>query len=96
MEPSGIVDSRSSPQAAARRRVEMNDTVTSPWMTTDEAAAYLKIRPRTLQMWARLGKITACPLSGSKRRVWRFLQADLDGTIVSHSQRAAKERSDAA
>ena len=61
----------------------MNDKPTSPWMTTNEAAAYLKIKPRTLQLWARLGKIKAYPISGSQRKVWRFLQADLDTALGS-------------
>ncbi len=74
----------------------MTKTITSPWMTTAEAAAYLRIKPRTLLLWVRQGKIKGYPLSGIQRRVWRFLQADLDGTIVGHSQGAAKESSDAA
>lgn len=69
---------------------------TSPWMTTAEAAAYLRIKPRTLLLWVRQGKVKGYPLSGIQRRVWRFLQSDLDGTIVGHSQCAAKESSDAA
>jgi excisionase family DNA binding protein len=60
----------------------------SPWLTTREAAAYLKVKPRTLQMWARIGKIRAYPLSGTHRRLWRFLQGDLD-RMLAHSQCAA-------
>ncbi len=66
----------------------MNET--SPWMTTAEAAAYLKIKPRTLLFWVHHGKAQAYALSGTKRRVWRFLQTDLD-TMLAHSQCAAKE-----
>ncbi len=62
----------------------------SPWMTTVEAAAYLKVKPRTLLLWVHQGKVQAYALSGTQRRVWRFLQADLD-TMLAHSQCAAKE-----
>jgi excisionase family DNA binding protein len=47
-------------------------------MTTAEAAAYLKVKPRTLLLWIRQGKIAAYPLSGIQRRVWRFRKEDLD------------------
>jgi excisionase family DNA binding protein len=67
----------------------------SPWLTTREAATYLKVKPRTLQMWARIGKIKAYPLSGTRRRLWRFLQADLD-RMLANSQCAAGEDLDAA
>jgi hypothetical protein len=46
--------------------------------------------------WVRLGKVKAYSLSGTERRIWRFLRPDLDDTIVRHSQCAAKERSNAA
>jgi len=75
--------------------IPAGDTVASPWMTTAEAAAYLKVKPRTLLLWVRRGKITAYLLSGFQRRVWRFLQADLD-TMLAHSQNAAKEKFHAA
>jgi excisionase family DNA binding protein len=74
----------------------MNRTVTSPWLTTAEGATYLRIKPRTLLLWVRQGKVRGYPLSGIQRRIWRFLQSDLDNTMVRHSQGAAKESSDAA
>lgn len=55
----------------------------SEWMTTQEAAAYLKVKPRTLLLWARQGKVRGYALSGTKRRVWRFLMADLDSSLLS-------------
>jgi excisionase family DNA binding protein len=67
----------------------------SPWMTTAEAAAYLKIKPRTLLIWVRQGQVRAYALSGTERRIWRFLRTDLD-TMLAHSQCAAKERFHAA
>lgn len=47
-------------------------------MTTTEAAAYLKVKPRTLLKWVREGAIKAYPLHGKQRHVWRFHREDLD------------------
>ena len=82
----------SSPSAVAATLPQIQVT---PWMTTAEAAAYLKIKPRTLLIWVRKGKVQAYVLSGTERRVWRFLRTNLD-TMLAHSQCAAKERSHAA
>lgn len=54
----------------------------SEWLTADEAAAYLKVKVRTLLLWVRQGKVKAFALSGTKRRVWRFRQADLDAVLL--------------
>ena len=48
------------------------------WLNTQEAAKHLGVKPRTLLMWVRQGKIPAHALSGTKRRVWRFLRDELD------------------
>lgn len=56
---------------------------TSEWLTTPEAAEYLKIKPRTLQLWAREGKVTGYRLSGTTRHVWRFRRSDLDAAIMN-------------
>lgn len=53
----------------------------SGWMTTTEAAAYLKTKPRTLLKWVREGSIHGWPLHGSKRRIWRFRREDLDSAL---------------
>lgn len=53
------------------------------WLTTEEAASYLKVRTRTLLLWVRQGKLPAYSLSGTKRHVWRFRQEDLDSTLLS-------------
>lgn len=55
----------------------------SDWLTSAEAAAYLKVRPRSLLLWVRQGKIQAYALSGTKRRVWRFRKEDLDSALLS-------------
>jgi excisionase family DNA binding protein len=53
------------------------------WLTTAEAAAYLKVKPRSLLLWVRDGKVPAYALSGTKRRVWRFRREDLDSSLLS-------------
>jgi len=53
------------------------------WLTVEEAAAYLKVKPRSLLLWIRQGKLPAYALSGTRRRVWRLLQKDLDSTLFS-------------
>jgi excisionase family DNA binding protein len=62
------------------------------WMTANEAAAYLKISPRTLLLWARQGKIPAHKLSGSHRCVWRFLMSELDAMLGVSSAGSADGR----
>ncbi len=53
----------------------------SEWLTAAEAAHYLKVKVRTLLLWARQGKVKGYALSGTKRRVWRFRRADLDAAL---------------
>ena len=55
----------------------------SDWLTVLEAAAYLKVKPRTLLMWVRQGKLQAYALSGTKRRIWRFRKEDLDAALLT-------------
>jgi len=54
----------------------------SEWLTADEAAAYLKVKARTLLLWVRQGKVKGFALSGAKRRVWRFRRQDLDAALL--------------
>ena len=61
----------------------MNQTPHSDWLTVAEAAAYLKVKPRSLLLWVRQGKIMGYALSGTKRRVWRFRAEDLDAALVA-------------
>lgn len=63
----------------------MTSTPISEWLTATEAAAYLKVKPRTLLAWARLGKIRGYRLSGTIRSIWRFKQSDLDATMLASS-----------
>jgi len=57
----------------------------SKWLTAEQAADYLQVETRTILAWARLGQLKAHPLSGTKRKVWRFLLADLDGMLTPPS-----------
>lgn len=59
----------------------MNTAPVSDWLTTAEATEYLKVKPRTLLLWVRQGKIKAYALSGTKRRIWRFRKEDLDAVL---------------
>ena len=69
--------------AAAPAKVSSTIT-TSPWFTVAEASAYLKVKPRSLLLWVRQGKVRAYALSGTKRRVWRFRRGDLDSALEAH------------
>jgi len=61
----------------------MNAFTQSGWLTATEAAAYLKVKPRSLLLWVRQGKVQAYALTGTQRRVWRFLKEDLDAVLLS-------------
>ena len=66
--------------------------VESQWLTATEAALYLKVKPRTLALWARQGKVPAHRLSGVRRCIWRFLRSELDAMLgVSSAVSAEKE-----
>ena len=62
------------------------------WLTLNEAAAHLKVRPRTLGLWARQRKVPAHRLSGTRRVVWRFLKAELDAMLGVSSAVPAEGR----
>lgn len=51
------------------------------WLTTEEAASYLKVRPRMLLVWARSGIVRGHSI-GTRRKVWRFLAQELDQCLV--------------
>jgi excisionase family DNA binding protein len=55
----------------------------SEWLTPNEGGEYLKVKPRTLLLWVRQGKLKAYPLSGVKRRIWRFRKEDLDEALMA-------------
>jgi len=53
------------------------------WLTANEAAHYLRVKPRTVLKWAKEGQIPAHALSGSKRVTWRFLKSELDNAMLN-------------
>jgi excisionase family DNA binding protein len=55
----------------------------SEWLTAREAAAHLKIAPRTIVQWAKEGKVLGYRLSGCKRITWRFRREQLDSVMLS-------------
>ena len=56
------------------------------WLTAKEAAAHLRVRARTLLLWTRQGRVTGYALSGSRRRVWRYLREDLDAALLGKTR----------
>lgn len=52
------------------------------WLTATEGAKYLKIRPRTLLLWTRQGRVKGYAVGGTRRRVWRFRRNDLDAALL--------------
>ena len=62
------------------------------WLTAKEAAAYLKVKPRTLLQWARESKVPSHRLSGEERCVWRFLRPELDAMLMPSSADPAEGR----
>lgn len=67
-------------------------TVETEWLTANEAAQYLKVKPRTLLQWAREKKIPSHKLSGVERCVWRFLRPELDAMLRLSSADPAEGR----
>ena len=62
-----------------------NQTSANEWLTASEAASYLRIKVRTLLLWARQGKVKGFALSGALRKVWRFRRVDLDAVLLEPS-----------
>lgn len=58
---------------------------TLEWLTASEAASHLRVNTRTLLRWVRERKLKGYALSGTKRRIWRFLRDDLDSTLLQQS-----------
>jgi excisionase family DNA binding protein len=54
----------------------------STWLTAAEAAQYLNFKIRTILLWVRQGRLKAYALTGTQRRIWRFLHADLDAIVT--------------
>jgi excisionase family DNA binding protein len=67
----------------------------SEWLTAVEAAAHLKVAPRTLVRWARNGLIPAHRLSGLSRVTWRFRREELDAKLCESSAGPAEREATA-
>ena len=64
-------------------RIVQSDSL--EWLDAEEAAGHLKIKPRTLLLWTRQGKIKGYALSGAKRHRWRYRREDLDAALLGAS-----------
>lgn len=64
------------PRIPPRSTVEY-ETQFEPLLDSDEAAALLKIHPKTLQRMARNGEITGIHIG----KLWRFRASDLENWI---------------
>jgi excisionase family DNA binding protein len=63
------------------------------YVDSDEAAAFLKLNPRTVLRLAREGAIPAYPFGERNRKTWRFLLSELDEwmkTKVNSSHRPCR------
>lgn len=70
----------------------MENQTQSNWMTASEAADYLRVKPATLLLWTRQGKVQGRILSGTRRHVWRFQTSDLDAMLAAPSVALGNER----
>lgn len=64
------------------------DTKTDELMTVEEAAAYLKVTPKTVYRWIAKNLFPAAKLSGT---VWRIRRSALDRWVEQRSQSGAAE-----
>ena len=71
--------------AAAPQPPNMQGQQLTEWLTADEAAQHLKVKTRTILLWVRQGKVKGYPLSGTRRRVWRFQRSDLNAMLTKPS-----------
>lgn len=75
--------------AVTSTMLEANAPTNNEWLTAAEAAAYLKISPRTIVAWAKQGRIPGHRLSGTARITWRFLRSELDDILRGPSSGSA-------
>jgi len=52
-------------------------------MNTEETAAYVGYHPKTVERMARTGEIPAHPVSGVRRKTWKFFPSELDAWLRS-------------
>jgi predicted DNA-binding transcriptional regulator AlpA len=63
-----------------------NDQIQNPsrFLDCEQAAVFLGgLNPRTVNRWAREGYVPSYPIGEGKRRLWRFLESDLQQWMLS-------------
>jgi excisionase family DNA binding protein len=50
-------------------------------LNSREAAAYVGLHPKTVERMARMGEIPAHPVSGVRRKTWKFYPSELDAWL---------------
>jgi excisionase family DNA binding protein len=71
-------DQQNSPQPGLNRKPVSSETfVPEPLLDTDEAAAIMRVHPKTLQRYARRGVVRGFQLG----TMWRFRASDIDRWI---------------
>jgi hypothetical protein len=74
-----IIDEMESPPGhLPLRNRQRSAAEAEPFIDSDAAAAFVKLNRKTLLRYARAGLVPAYPVTGAKRRKWRFLLSDLD------------------
>ena len=81
----------SGPDGTIEETHKVNTLPQSDWLTSAEAATYLKVSPRTIVKWAKEGQLKGYRLSGTSRITWRFLRADLDAKMLPPSAAITEE-----
>jgi len=64
------------------------DEANHRFLTPSEAAEFLGgLHSRTVTRWAREGYLPSYPIGEGKRRLWRFLESDLERWMLSRRNR---------
>jgi len=62
----------------------VKDSTCHKFLSAADASVFLGgINHRTVTRWAREGYLPAYPIGEGKRRLWRFLEADLEAWMLS-------------
>jgi excisionase family DNA binding protein len=86
-------DGRSEMSMPSRASLSPLQIQPEPYVSSDEAAEFLKLNPRTVQRLAREGAIPAHPFGERSRKTWRFLLSELDAWMrakVNSSRRPCR------
>jgi len=81
----GVLNRRSCLRSRSDGLIVNNSTTPrSRFMDAQQAAEFLGgLNFRTVLRWAREGYLPAIPVGEGKRRLWRFVEADLEGWMLS-------------